>query len=87
VLTGEVPLAATPPCLGSEETPAAGLTKAEFVRLSERLRLKNQPWARIPWKSPLPKRGGLLPGTQADLPGREYRQLSRLDLRQRRACP
>jgi hypothetical protein len=43
-------LAATPPCLRSEETPAASLSKTEFVRLSERLRLKNQPWARIPWK-------------------------------------
>jgi hypothetical protein len=32
------------------ETPAAGISEAEFARSCKELHLKNQPWATIPWQ-------------------------------------
>jgi hypothetical protein len=34
----------------ADDSPTAGPSKAEFVRLSQELDLKRQPWATIPWR-------------------------------------
>jgi hypothetical protein len=39
-----------PAQLHADDQPTTKLSKAEFDRLAKELHLKNQPWAKIPWK-------------------------------------